>query len=61
MTLRSREWWLQGMCPQLGGLLQASLELVGEWVATLLGLQQQSFLTIVILRKKLSTFWVLWI
>jgi hypothetical protein len=50
-----------GLCPQLGGLLQASLELVGEWVATLLGLQQQSFLTIVILRKKLSTFWFLWI
>jgi hypothetical protein len=28
-----------GLCPQLGGLLQASLGLVGEWVATLLGLQ----------------------
>jgi hypothetical protein len=27
------------LCPQLGGSLQASLGLVGEWVATLLGLQ----------------------
>jgi len=51
------------LCPQLGRLLLAPLELVGWWVATLFGgiVIKFIFLTNVILKQKLSTLWFPWI
>jgi hypothetical protein len=43
MALRSTEMVVARLCPELGRLLLAPLELVGAWVATLLGCSDKIF------------------